>query len=69
MLGADLAWRHVTIPVFAIAGGKSPVWMQNGTRALAAVLTNARQCTLEGQTHDVSAKVLAPVLEQFFTSG
>jgi pimeloyl-ACP methyl ester carboxylesterase len=62
------AWSNVTIPVLAIAGGKSPTWMQNGTRALAAVLSNARQRTLEGQTHDASAKVLAPLLEQFFSS-
>ena len=62
------AWSNVTMPVLAIAGGKSPAWMQNGTRALAAALSNARQRTLEGQTHDVSPKVLAPLLEQFFSS-
>ncbi len=62
------AWLNATLPVLAIAGGRSPARLQNGTRALAAVLSNARPCTLEGQTHDASAKVLAPVLEQFFTS-
>jgi len=62
------AFSNVTIPVLAIAGGKSPAWLQNGTRALAAVLSNARQATLAGQTHDASAKVLAPLLEQFFSS-
>jgi pimeloyl-ACP methyl ester carboxylesterase len=60
------AWARVTIPALAIDGGKSPTWMRNGTRALATVLPNAQYRTLEGQTHDVSAKALAPVLDAFF---
>jgi hypothetical protein len=40
--------------------------MQNGTRALAGALSNSQYCSLEGQTHDVSARALAPVLEDFF---
>jgi pimeloyl-ACP methyl ester carboxylesterase len=59
-------WARVTIPTLAIDGGKSPTWMRNGTRALAKVLPNAEYRTLEGQTHDVSAKALAPVLDAFF---
>jgi len=59
------AFRGVTIPVLAMAGGKSPRWMQTGMRALASVLSNARHRTLEGQTHDVSAKALDPVLKEF----
>ncbi len=61
-------WAHVTIPTLAIDGGKSPTWMHNGTRALAAALSNAQYRTLEGQTHDVAAKVIAPLLKQFFAS-
>ncbi len=34
--------------------------------ALAEAIPNARQRTLEGQTHDVKAEVLAPVLVEFF---
>jgi pimeloyl-ACP methyl ester carboxylesterase len=64
-LAAD-AWAKVTVPALAIAGGKSPAWMQNGTRALATVLSHAQYRTLEGQTHDVGAKALAPVLNEFF---
>jgi len=60
------AWGSVAIPALAIDGGKSPPWMQNGSRALAAALRGAQYRTLEGQTHDVSAKVLAPVLSEFF---
>jgi len=63
------AWSNVTVPVLALAGGKSPAWMQNGMAALAAALVNARQRTLEGQTHDVSAKSLQPVLQEFFAGG
>jgi pimeloyl-ACP methyl ester carboxylesterase len=60
------AWKGVTMPVLALAGGKSPAWMQNGMRALAAALSNAQHRTLAGQTHDVSARALSPLLEQFF---
>jgi hypothetical protein len=43
--------------------------MHTGADALAAVLPNAERRTLEHQTHDVSAEVLAPVLAGFFGSG
>jgi pimeloyl-ACP methyl ester carboxylesterase len=59
-------WGKVRAPALAIAGGKSPAWMQAGMRALAGVLSHAEQCILQGQTHDVSAQVLAPVLRAFF---
>jgi pimeloyl-ACP methyl ester carboxylesterase len=60
------SWATVTIPTLVIDGGKSPSWMRNGTRSLATALPNAQYRTLEGQTHDVSAKVLAPELKEFF---
>jgi hypothetical protein len=40
--------------------------MRTGMRSLADVLPNATHRTLSGQTHDVAAKVIAPVLEEFF---
>jgi pimeloyl-ACP methyl ester carboxylesterase len=49
-------------------GGKSPAWMRQGVRALAAAVPNARYETLPGQTHMVKAKVQAPVLKEFFVS-
>jgi pimeloyl-ACP methyl ester carboxylesterase len=61
-------WGKVRAPALAIAGGKSPAWMQAGMRALAGVLAHAEPCMLDGQTHDVSAKALAPVLRAFFGS-
>ena len=46
-------------------GGKSPAWMRNAMRSLAAVLPNARQVTLAGQTHMVRPEVVAPALIEF----
>jgi hypothetical protein len=40
--------------------------MRNSMRALANVLPDARYRTLDGQTHIVKPKVLAPVLAEFF---
>lgn len=60
-------WSGVTVPTLVIGGGKSPAWMQNGMRALADVLPNAEHRTLEGQTHIVKPKALAPVLTGFFS--
>jgi pimeloyl-ACP methyl ester carboxylesterase len=62
-------WAHVEIPMVVIDGEKSPVWMHNATLALVSVLADAQYRTLEGQTHDVSAKALAPVLTEFFEEG
>jgi pimeloyl-ACP methyl ester carboxylesterase len=60
------AWAEVKVPALAIAGGKSPPWMQNGMQTLATALSGAHYRVLEGQTHDANAKVLGPVLSEFF---
>ncbi len=60
------AWAGITTPTIAIDGGKSPAWMRNATRAVADLLPNAEYHTLDGQTHMVNAKVLAPVVAKFF---
>ena len=54
------------MPTLVVAGGKSPAWMRNAMQVLARVLPSAKHYTLEGQTHMVSAKALAPVLAEFF---
>jgi pimeloyl-ACP methyl ester carboxylesterase len=59
-------WSSVTIPTLVIDGGASEAFMHTGADALAAVLPNAERRTLEGQTHDVAAEILAPVLAGFF---
>jgi len=59
-------WSGVKVPTLVIDGGKSPAWMRNAQGALAAVIPGAKTQTLPGQTHMVSAKVLAPAVAQFF---
>jgi len=58
-------WPSVTVPTLVVGGGKSPAWMRNGVRALADVLPNAQHHTLEGETHIVKPRALAPVLTEF----
>jgi pimeloyl-ACP methyl ester carboxylesterase len=61
-------WASVRMPVQVVYGEKSPVVLQEGSRALADVLPNAEQHALEGVSHNVKMKALAPVLADFFTS-
>jgi pimeloyl-ACP methyl ester carboxylesterase len=61
-------WAAVRVPALVMDGGKSPAWMRNAQRALAAVLPNATSRTLPGQTHMVKAGVLAPAVVEFFVS-
>lgn len=59
-------WVKVSMPVLVADGGASDAWMHHGADALAAILPDASRLTLEGQTHAVDPKVLAPVLIEFF---
>ena len=56
----------VGTPTLVLDGGASPGWMREVARRVADALPGGRHRTLEGQTHDVSPRVLAPVLEEFF---
>jgi hypothetical protein len=56
------------IPLLALAGGSSPAWMQQAARTLAEAAPQGRYGLLEGQTHEVAAEALAPVLIEFFTA-
>jgi pimeloyl-ACP methyl ester carboxylesterase len=58
----------VKVPVLALAGGASPAWMQQAARTIADAAPNGRFGLLEGQTHEVAAEALAPVLIEFFTA-
>jgi pimeloyl-ACP methyl ester carboxylesterase len=62
-------WADVKVPTLVAAGGKSPAWITNGTRALADALPDARYQTLPGQNHMVKPEAIAPVLTEFFRSG
>lgn len=56
----------LTVPTLVMDGGASPAFMHNAAQAVAHALPNAKLRTLEGQTHDVTPEVLAPVLVEFF---
>jgi pimeloyl-ACP methyl ester carboxylesterase len=61
-------WGGMSVPTLVMDGGKSPEWMRNGMHALASAIPGARYETLPGQNHMVKARVLAPVLAQFFAA-
>jgi pimeloyl-ACP methyl ester carboxylesterase len=56
----------ISAPTLALAGGTSAAWAQEGARAIAAAVPNARSRVLEGQGHGVADDVLIPVLTEFF---
>jgi pimeloyl-ACP methyl ester carboxylesterase len=56
----------VQIPALAIGGSNSPRPLRDAVWAVAGSMPNAEGSLLEGQAHNVSAKVLARALEQFF---
>jgi pimeloyl-ACP methyl ester carboxylesterase len=58
----------IEVPTLALDGGASPDWARHSVREVAAVIPGARHITLEGQTHGADVKVLAPTLEEFFSS-
>jgi len=62
-------WPGTKVRTLVIVGGKSPACFHNGTRMLADLLPNAERRVLDGQTHMVKAKVLAPVLTDYFAGG
>jgi pimeloyl-ACP methyl ester carboxylesterase len=56
----------ISVPTLALAGGASPAWAREGTRAIAEAVPNGQARVLEGQTHRVADDVLIPVLMEFF---
>ena len=58
-------WVNITIPVLALDGGESPVWMHHGVEALVAILPNAQHRRLEGQDHGAADDVLVRELTSF----
>ncbi len=61
-------WATVRAPTVVLVGGKSGVWMANGTRSLAESLPESQYEVLEGQSHMVKAKALAPALKRLLAS-
>ncbi len=66
---------RITRPTLVAVGGASPDsfvagggdFFARAADAIAAGIPRAQRLTVEGQTHMVDPKVLAPVLERFFT--
>lgn len=55
-----------SVPTLVMDGRESFPFMHVTAAKLANVIPNAQHCTLEGQTHEVAAEALAPVLIEFF---
>jgi pimeloyl-ACP methyl ester carboxylesterase len=56
----------ISVPTLVVGGEKSPKELQNAVKAVAAALPNAHSQFLPGQDHNISSRVLAPVLVEFF---
>ena len=54
------------MPALVMDGGASFPFMHATAAALADAMPRGQQRTLEGQTHEVTAESLAPVLIEFF---
>jgi pimeloyl-ACP methyl ester carboxylesterase len=61
-------FEPIQVPTLAMDGGASPDWLRAPAKEVAQLLPNGRHLTLEGQTHQYDAAVMAPVLREFFTS-
>lgn len=58
----------VAVPTLVIGGEKSPVELRSAVSAVAETVPHAKLRMLKGQTHNVSVKVLTPVLIEFFAT-
>lgn len=56
----------VTVPTLVMHGGAGAPFMRDVARKISEAIPRAKLLTLARQTHGVSPKVLAPVLEDFF---
>ena len=59
----------VMVPTLVIDGGASFPWIGKTAQAIADIIPHAQRRTLEGQTHNVAAEAIAPVLVEFFADG
>ena len=56
----------VRVPTLVVHGAKTWPVLRDAARATADAIPGAKAETLAGQTHNVAARALAPVLERFF---
>src|SRR5690606_32801336 len=57
---------RIAVPTLIMNGSAGSSAMQRTAKTLAAAIPRAQHLTLEGQTHEVAAEVLAPALVAFF---
>jgi len=80
MFGRDFTTQkelleQITVPVLAISGdvdmlpGVDTSFMATAAQAIAKMVPHGKYRLLHGQSHDVDAEVLAPVLGEFYRSG
>lgn len=68
---ADVPFRRaasVRMPTLVMDGSESFPFMHPTALALASAMPSGQHRTLEGQTHEVAAEAIAPVLIEFFES-
>jgi pimeloyl-ACP methyl ester carboxylesterase len=56
----------VSVPTLVLTGGESFDFMVEAAQAIVDALPNAGRQAIEGQSHDISADALGPVLKEFF---
>jgi pimeloyl-ACP methyl ester carboxylesterase len=56
----------VTVPTLTLAGGKSPYWLKHAATVVAGHIGDARTAIVPGQSHNLAAKAIAPILVEFF---
>jgi pimeloyl-ACP methyl ester carboxylesterase len=61
-------WADMTAPVLVMDGGASPAWIRHTAETLADALPYAEHKTLAGQTHSAAPELLAPELQDFFST-
>ena len=59
--------KAVTVPTLVMNGEKSMAFMRPTADKIAMAMPRAERKTLEGQTHQAKAGVVAPLLVEFFT--
>ena len=62
----DDSFARIAVPSLILAGSKGKPQMLAAQERIAAAIPGARHHVLAGQTHQVSEKVLAPQLTEFF---
>lgn len=58
--------KSIDVNTLVMYGEKSPSFMSETAKELSETMSRAQLRSVEGQTHDVKAEVLAPALAEFF---